>query len=293
MINIGIDMKRTVFFLTLLGFLAGSAFAQIDANMQTVAIVRLTRTESIAVGMLRGEVQRMERTAGRALTLVERRQLLDTMINERLALQAAERDNIYTSDAEINQQFQELRTILANNIGHTPTDAEFAQAVQNEYGLDVPAFREQLRRQLTVQKYLFAKKGNPRDLVTPPTDAEILENYNLRRAQFVRPQTVRVSVIQVPGGATAADRTRARERADALHREIGGNAGKFDEALIRAQANGADYQGGDGGYIPRNPQAQQALGADFINAAFSLRQGEVSRVIESPRGYEIIKVTET
>jgi parvulin-like peptidyl-prolyl isomerase len=144
-----------------------------------------------------------------------------------------------------------------------------------------------------VQKYLFAKKGNPRDLVTPPTEAEILESYNLRRSQFVRPQTVRVSIIQVPGGANAADRTRARQRAEELLREIGGNAGKFDEALSRARANGSDYQGGDGGYIPRNPQAQQALGADFINVAFSLRQGEVSRIIESPRGCEIIKVTET
>jgi peptidyl-prolyl cis-trans isomerase D len=104
---------------------------------------------------------------------------------------------------------------------------------------------------------------------------------------------VRVSVIQVPGGANAAERGRAREQAEQLLREIGGNAGKFDEALIRANAPNSAYQGGDGGYIPRNLQAQQALGSDFVDTAFTIRQGEVSRIIESVRGYEIIKVTET
>jgi parvulin-like peptidyl-prolyl isomerase len=33
------------------------------------------------------------------------------------------------------------------------------------------------------------------------------------------------------------------------------------------------------------------MGDDFVNTAFSLRQGEVSRVIEGPNGFKIIKIT--
>jgi hypothetical protein len=285
-------MKRILFFLTLLGVLGGGVFAQMNLDMQTVATVLLTRSEPIMVKQLRIEVQRLEQRSGRTLTPAERRQVLDVMINEILALQAAERDHIYTSDGVITQQLQELRAGLSIN-GRGPTDAEFEVAVRNQWGVDVPAFREQLKRRATIQKYLFSKKGNPENLVTAPTEAEILERYNLLRTQFIRPQTVRVSVLQIPGGANAADRARARTQAEQLFREIGGNAGKFDEALIRANAPNSGYEGGDGGYIPRIPQAQQALGTDFINVAFSLRQGEVSRIIESVRGYEIIKVTET
>ncbi|MDR1178598.1 MAG: peptidylprolyl isomerase [Spirochaetaceae bacterium] len=284
-------MKRALFFLALLGILTCGAFAQSD--LQPVAIVRLTRSEPITVKQLRTEVQRAEQGSGRTLTLEDRRRVLDVMINERLALQAAEQEGIFVSDAEVTQQFQQLRSILAQNIGRPPTDAEFEQAVRNETGLDVPGFREQLKRQATVQKYMLSKKRSIFESISPPTEVEIAEAYSLSRTDFIRPQTVRVSVIQVPGGATAAESARARERAEQLLQEIGGNAGKFDEALIRAQSPNSNYQGGDGGYIPRNLQAQQALGADFVNSAFTLRQGEVSRIIESPRGYEIIKVTET
>ncbi|MDR1212022.1 MAG: peptidyl-prolyl cis-trans isomerase [Spirochaetaceae bacterium] len=284
-------MKRALFFPALLGILIGNAFAQSD--LQPVAIVRVTRSEPITVKQLRTEVQRAEQSSGRTLTLEDRRRVLDVMINERLALQAAEQEGVFVSDAEVNQQLQQLRGILAQNIGRPPTDADFEQAVRNESGLDVPGFREQIKRQATIQKYLLSKKRSIFESITPPTEAEITEAYSLSRTDFIRPQTVRVSVIQVPGGANAAESARARERAEQLLQEIGGNAGKFDEALIRAQSPTSNYQGGDGGYIPRNLQAQQALGADFVNSAFTLRQGEVSRIIESPRGYEIIKVTET
>jgi parvulin-like peptidyl-prolyl isomerase len=35
------------------------------------------------------------------------------------------------------------------------------------------------------------------------------------------------------------------------------------------------------------------VGQEFMDIAFSLRQGDVSRLIETPRGFQIIKVTET
>jgi parvulin-like peptidyl-prolyl isomerase len=215
------------------------------------------------------------------------------MINEKLALQAAERDRVSISDNEINQQIQQLRSSMVEQIGRQPTDAEFALAVRNETGLDVAAFREQLRRQMIIQKYLLAKKQNIIESVQVPTDEEVRDTYTLAKTQFVRPDTVRFSMIQVPFGTDPAEKTRAKELADRLVREIGSNAAKFDEAVIRGQTPSAGYQAGDGGYLPRNMQAQQVVGQDFINIAFSLKQGEVSRLIEGPRGFQIIKVTET
>jgi parvulin-like peptidyl-prolyl isomerase len=283
-------MKRAIFFVFFITFITISVFSQ--AQLQPAAIVNLIRSEPITVGQLRTEVQRMETTAGRALTQAERMQVLDVIINERLVLQAAERDRIIITENEVNQQVQQLRASMVQRLGRQPTDAEFAQAVMNESGLDVNSFREQLRKQMIVQKYLITKKGDLINSVRIPTEQEITAEYNLLRSDLVRPETVRVSIIQVAYGADAASRQRARELADRLVREIGGNPSKFDEVAARSVAPNSGYQAGDAGYLPRNQEARNVVGQDLLNAAFALPQGQVSQLIEGIQGFQIIKVTE-
>ena len=283
-------MKRAVFFTVLCFLAAVSGFAQ--ADLQPAALVNLIRTEPITVRQLRTEVTRLETANGRVLTQAERLQVLDLMINERLALQAAERDRVIVTENEVNQQMQQFRNSMAQQIGRMPTDAEFAQAVREQRGADVPAFREETRRQMIVQKYLLTKKGDLINSIRAPTEQEITAEYNLLRTQLVRPQTVRFSMIQVPYGADSASRTRARELADRLVQEIGSNPSKFDEVAARSVAPNSGYQAGDAGYLPRNQEARSVVGLDFLNVAFSLTQGQVSGLIEGLQGFQIIKVTE-
>ena len=283
-------MKRIINLFIFGIVIAALGFSQ--ADLQPVAIVRLTKSEPITVKQYRTEVERVEKQTGRPLTATERRQVLDLMINEKLAMQAAERDRITVTDNEINQQIQELRNSMTQSLGRLPTDAEFAQAVRNETGLELPAFREQLRKQLIIQKYIMEKKRDFFSTIKEPTEEEINNSYMLARSQLVRPDTVRFSMIQVPF-TDAASKIKAKEIADRLTREIGTNTAKFDEALLKGQVANAEYQAGDGGYLPRNLQAQQIVGLDFINMAFSLKQGEISRFLEGPRGYQMIKITET
>jgi parvulin-like peptidyl-prolyl isomerase len=283
-------MKRCFLLISSLAFLTALLPAQ--AELQPVAIVRLTRSQPITVKELKTEVEKLEAQAGRVLTPVERRQILDAMINERLAIQAAERDRVVVSDAEINQQIQQLRTAMSQSIQRQPSDAEFAAAIQEETGLDMAVFREQLRRSLTTQKYMLSKKQSEIQAIQVPTEAEISEFYITNRTTFVRPETVRFSMIHVVFGANRAE---ARTLIDQLAREIGTDVQKFDEAVIKSQGarSNLGYRGGDVGYMPRNAQAQQSVGQQLVDIAFNLRVGEISRVVENPQGYAILKVTET
>jgi len=222
-------MKRYTILFLLMGLTAVTAFAQID--LQSVAIVRLTRSEPITVRQLRTELEVLawqelaprlrrpptaEEVSRTALssTIEQRRQVLDVMINERLALQAAERDRVTVADSELNQHIQQLRQQMAQGLGRMPTDAEFATAIRNETGQELPAFRETLRRQAIVQRYMMSQKEHLFRNIPEPTEAEIVNFYNLSRADFVRPDTVRFTMIQVPFGSDAASRTRAREVAN-------------------------------------------------------------------------------
>jgi parvulin-like peptidyl-prolyl isomerase len=286
------NMKRIAFGVLFFLILAFMGYAQ--ADLQPTAIVNLIRSEPITVKQFRTEVERMEKSIRRTLNEKERRDVLDSMINERLAIQAAERDKITVSENEVNQQINQLKNQMVQILGRQPTDAEFAAAVKNETGLEMPAFREQARRQLITQKYLMSKKQSSiESSVKAPTDADILSAYNLTKSQFVRPDTVRFSMIQVEYGPDAASKTKAKQLADGLQKEIGSSPNKFDEVVLRGQAANSGYQAGDGGYLPRNMDAAQIVGQEFINTAFNLKQGEVSKMIEGQRGYQILKITET
>jgi parvulin-like peptidyl-prolyl isomerase len=282
-------MKRILFVLLGL-FTAIPAFSQ--SSLQPAATVNLTKTEAITVGQLRTDVERMEKASGKTLTKAERLQVLDVLINERLVIQAAERDKIMVTENEINQQIEQLRNALAQQLGRKPTDAEFAQAVKNESGIELKDFREQYRKQLIVQKYLMAKKGDLINSIKMPTDQEIQNEYILLRGKLVRPETIRCSMIQVAYGADAASRTKAKALADSLVKEINNDPSKFDEVAQRSVTPNSGYQAGDAGYLPRNPEARNLVGQAFMDAAFNLKQGQVSKLIEGQQGYQIIKITE-
>ena len=300
-------MKRIAFITLFTLFSAIWCFAQ--ADLQTAATVNLIKTEVITVRQLRTEVEIAEKSPQLDLlrqrlapqlsisdfgkSLILRRYVLDDMINERLVIQAAERDRITVSESEVNQQINQLRSQLAQNLGRQPTEAEFAAAIKSQTGFDMPIFQEKLRRQLIFQKYLMTKKQSTIESLKTPTEADIVSQYNLAKAQLVRPDTVRISMIQAAYGQDAASKTKAKELIDRLAREIGTNPSKFDEVFIRGQAPNSGYYAGDEGYLPRSMQTAQVVGQEFINIAFSLKQGEISKVIEGQRGYQIIKVTET
>jgi parvulin-like peptidyl-prolyl isomerase len=284
-------MKR-IALLTLFSCLSALlGFAQTD--LQPVAVVNLVRSVPITVKQFRTEVERVERASQIKLNDQQRRQVLDGLVNEQLVLQAAERDRITVADSEITRQIDQLKAQMAQGIGRQPTDAEFATAIRNEYGLEMAVFRDQIRRQTVMQRYLYEKKKDTIDNIRPPTDNEIANHYNNNRTEFVRPETIRLQVIQVAFGPDAASRTRARELADRLSREIGSNASRFNEAYRTGQTGNSGYQAGDVGYVFRIQETARQLGDEFTNIAFSLKEGEVSRLIEGREGYQIIKVTET
>jgi parvulin-like peptidyl-prolyl isomerase len=280
---------KQFFSIILLTFLLAplAVFGQTD--LQPVATVSLTKTESISVRQLKTAIERLEKEQGQPISRDDRPKVLDGMIDEKLILQAAERDRITVAEGEITEQVNQLRMALAQRAGRMPNDAEMAAFIRSQYGVEMPAFREQIRAQLMQQRYIESKNPNLRTSIKAPTEEEILNYYNIRKAELIRPDTVRFSMIQVPYGNDSASKTRAKELMDRLYREIGSDPAKLDEIVIRAQAQGSGYQGGDG-MMSRNPQTLLRVGEEFMNIAFTLRQGAVSRIIEGPNAYHVIKI---
>ncbi len=284
-------MKKSIAALLIAAIVPVLSFAQ--ADLQPAAIVKLARTEPITVKQLKAEVQKYEARAGRTLSVAERKQVLDVMINERLAMQAAERDKVLVSEAEINSRIQTLRQQLADQIKHLPTDEELSSAIKAQTGLDLADYKADLKKQMTIQNYLFTVKKDFCTSVRPVTPAEVQLRYDLEKAKLVRPDTIRFVMLFVPKGQNDAEQQKNRALAESMTKDLAANPKKFDEYVVRAQAPGAAYQAGDGGFLPKTPEAMKIVGSEFMSVAFALKLGDVSRLMENAKGFQIIKITES
>jgi parvulin-like peptidyl-prolyl isomerase len=299
-------MKR--FILIFFGFFlfSGLCFGQLD--LQPVAIVRLSKTEQITVRQFREYVNWLSiskamstRNSNAQLTDAEKRQALDELGNQFLACQAAEQERVTVTDREINQYFdQSIKAFsegLGQVLGHAPTDAEVDTELRNRTGMSRASYRELMKRTLLTENYLKVKKQPLFDAIKAPTETEIQTIYNDVKAKsifengFSRPDVVRVRMLMVPI-RNPGEKSAAQTTANNLLRQIGGDAGKFDEALRDFRKPNSGYISGDG-YIYKHDRIRQAMGAAFVDAAFALKQGEVSRLLERPDGFYIIKVAET
>jgi len=159
-------MKRVSFFICLNLLVAGTVMAQSD--LQPIATVKVQKSEPITLRQLRTRVEAYQKELGRVMTLDERKKVLDTIINERLVVQAAEKEGMRIPDSEVNQNFIQM---ISQQVGKNVTEAEFAQLIKDQTGLSLDDYmraqngmsladyKNFLRSQIIAQRYVMAKKS--------------------------------------------------------------------------------------------------------------------------------------
>ena len=112
------------------------------------------------------------------------------------------------------------------------------------------------------------------------------------RRQTFRFQTLRfplksVLLIRVPEHAATAERDAVRQRADAILSRLHDGAEFAQLAREHSQDPVSAPRGGDMGFI-----AKGEMDSSFERAAFALSPGQVSAVVATPYGSEIIKLVD-
>ena len=163
-------------------------------------------------------------------------------------------------------------------------EARWASKLADQ-GMDPQSFKSELRVQETVNTLVTQEAAK----VPPVSDDEAQAFFNLHPDSFGRPERLRLRhiLVGVLPTATDAQRKEQRLRADGLYKRAAGG-----EDFIRlAQQYSDDYEGREkGGLIAEFKKGEAA--AAFEEAAFALKPGQLSAVVEVPSGYEIIKLEE-
>ncbi len=267
-------MKRNVFIGLLVFGLSTLAFAQ--SNLQVIAQVNYTKKEPITLGQLKKVVKGIEAKAGRKLTVDERTQLLNALMGQRLLVQAAKKSGVKVLDSEVNAYFA---NILSQYVGQPVNEAQFAKIIKQEYnqsldqyfrenaGSSVAESKKMLRDEITIQKFVMAKKQAEIKRMATPTDGEIRKQYELNKQNFFRPDMLELVVIGVmKKGKDAAEIKKINKLRDKLKKS------PKNLASIRKNANKE-------GYIIQNRYAlKNATGAKALGWAVA----DLMKVFEKP-----------
>jgi peptidyl-prolyl cis-trans isomerase D len=121
-------------------------------------------------------------------------------------------------------------------------------------------------------------------------EADLKTYYEQNTARFGTKEERRAShiLITAPASASAADRAKAKAKAEQLLAEVKKAPATFaDVARKNSQDPGSAEKGGDLDFVTRG-----AMVKPFEDAMFALKKGDISDVIETEFGYHIIRLAD-
>ena len=284
-------MNKKILSMITIAFLALGMVSAATLVAPPVATVNLIRNTAISQAELDQEYQKYVDAGAEGVT---KDQVLDVMINDEVFLQGAERDGIRVSDGEIKQYIDAMKAQFSQMAGQQLSDVQFANLVMQQTGMTLDQYKEALKEQMIVNKYLSAKKGAEiQRNIKAPTDQEIMNFYRVNQQSFYSPENVKLSHVFIE---KTDDEAKNQENAKLLMdvaQQIKKGEISFEQAVQKYTTDlDSKKVGGDIGWLTiDNMVARQGFGDDFCNTVLNMDTGEISGMIESNVGYHIVKVT--
>jgi parvulin-like peptidyl-prolyl isomerase len=196
-------------------------------------------------------------------SIVSREEVLDQLINKELMLQEAMKRGIQASQDEIEEQLQLVKSQF-------PTEDAFLEILEQQ-NLTLAEVEDQIREQTILNKVINESVISKIEI----SEEEIGEYYKENEEQFSAGEDqIRAAHILVES------EDEAEEILDLL--DEGEDFGQL--AVEYSIDPSVSVNQGDLGFFSRGDMVEE-----FERAAFALRAGEVSSVVESQFGFHIIK----
>ena len=248
---------------------------------QLPEVIARVNGEAISKADFEKAVQAVEANAGGPVPPDQRdrvlRNVLDQMIGYRLLIQETKTRKVAVDEAGLEARLAQIRSQF-------PSEEIFKQALTQQ-NLTIDQLRTDARNDLLVTTMLQAELASK---VTVTAD-QVNDFYQKNPDQFQQAERVRASHILIgfPQNADEAARQQARTKAADVLKEV--KAGKDFAGLAKQHSTdpGSAAQGGDLGFFQ-----QGQMVPPFDKAAFSMKPGQTSELVETDFGIHIIRVME-
>ncbi len=210
------------------------------------------------------------------------REFLDQMINNQLLLLAAKKDTTIqiTSkevDASVAEQMKNIKSQLSEDAFQVQLKAE--GLTENELK---KKYREQIKNQMMIDRLVSAKLS--RVSVSSKELKDFFQNYQDSIPD--QPEAVKLSHILLEIKPSPATLDSLKRKAEEIL-DLVKKGQDFAQLAASYSDDPSSKEGGDLGFFKKGDMIPK-----FEEAAFALKPGEVSDVVQTEYGYHIIKVEE-
>ena len=205
------------------------------------------------------------------------REALEMMIDEKLQIQQGKKMGFEVDDSTVDAAIKDIEK--KNSL----ENGQLAIMLKSE-GKSMEAYKDNVRNQILVSKITRFELGSRVAI----SKRKIEKYYHDNQKEFWESGKVRVKhiLILVEKGASEKIRKEKNKQIKEILAEL--KAGKdFAEAAKEYSEDISASMGGDVGFVVRGQMVPE-----FEKAAYRLKEGEISDVVETEYGYHIIKAEE-
>ena len=202
--------------------------------------------------------------------------VLRKLVNEEIIRQKSKELGVTVSDEELEERFSQHKSRFQ-------TDQAFNDYLKRS-GNTVENMKGDLKRSLMRDRLVEKMSGS-----VAVSDADVEKYYNDNIARFEEKEKIKSQriLLRVPAKATPAERAKIEKTAKSLRAKAAKKGADF-AALAKENSEGPEAsRGGEMAWMPRG-----RMTAEFDAAVFVLAPGQVSEVVPTRLGYEIIKLIE-
>jgi len=220
-------------------------------------------------------------TAGMLDDTITEEDILEQMIEFKLVVQKAKDLDYVINDEQINTLAERRITEIRNSF---ESETEFLNELKkgNMNRFDLLNYFKDMYKEQSLREQVIRYEVESKIEVS---DEEVLEFYNQHKDELpLRKPSYKLGMILLQIKPSEKTKKQRYNELEQIYERIS-RGESFAELAKKYSDDGSKISGGDLGYFGRGEMVKS-----FENAAFSLKPGEVSDIIETQFGYHIIKL---
>jgi len=208
-------------------------------------------------------------------------QIVEDLLFQKLLVNQAKMDSLVVSDDEVEDEVSKRLSYFESQLGSV-------QKVENYFGKSKVNIKLELGK--VIKDQFMAQKMQTK--LTSPlkvTPAEVKESFVLLSDAEIpnMPTQVEVAQIVIKPEITDEQKDKIRKKLNSFRDRVYNGYDFKTLASLYSDDPGSAIKGGELGFVNRGD-----LVPEFERAAFRLKEGEISKVVESQFGYHIVQLIE-